>query len=176
MKQALNLTPSTTTVAPIDFNSAEQNFVDRITKGWATTNYDVILRILSEQFDSNRHMMSTTVSELVDSISYKIMCYHANIEIEKILAEPNLVNKPVNTKRLSFAKTQLSLGDLHYKVLDVVEKNPGLSRKEIAHRTGISLQSVCARVNELLNDDMLYVCGTKDDTDSSRTVQTLSRK
>jgi len=67
----------------------------------------------------------------------------------------------------------VNLSDKRKQVYDFIAGNPGLSRKQIAQKTGLLLQSICGRVNELVELDLIYVSGETFDTDTDRYVETL---
>lgn len=62
---------------------------------------------------------------------------------------------------------------LRQKVLGIIMAYPQLSRGEIAQRFGITLQSVCGRVNELLKVGEIKETGTRIDAFSRKTVYYL---
>ena len=77
------------------------------------------------------------------------------------------------TKQLSFKLTKPSLTGLRAEVLDYVRLHPDKSRYQIAEGLSRRVSSICARVNELCKDGLLYVSGTVVDEHTGMTVETV---
>jgi hypothetical protein len=78
-----------------------------------------------------------------------------------------------STKRQSYEQTKPCISVLHNRIRIILKNDPGLSRKEISLRAGISLSSACGRINELMKAGEVEKCGTKWDSESDRKVQIL---
>lgn len=59
------------------------------------------------------------------------------------------------------------------RVLEYIGRHPFSSRNDIAEGTGLRLASVCGRVDELLEDEVIEERGIKADPISGHTVKTL---
>ena len=65
------------------------------------------------------------------------------------------------------AKTQAE------KVLQTLNYQSGMTRSELAQATNYGINSVCGRVKELLDSDVIYVSGTRNCRVSGKLVEEL---
>ena len=65
------------------------------------------------------------------------------------------------------AKTQAE------KVLQTLNYQSGMTRSELAQATKYGINSVCGRVKELLDSDVIYVSGTRNCRVSGKLVEEL---
>lgn len=65
------------------------------------------------------------------------------------------------------AKTQAE------KVLQTLNYQSGMTRSELARATNYGINSVCGRVKELLDSDVIYVSGTRNCRVSGKLVEEL---
>jgi predicted DNA-binding transcriptional regulator len=96
--------------------------------------------------------------------------------LEEILATPEDIWVPGKnvTKATSYKLTKETLAGVQHAVYSALAKSgQPLSRNEIANATGIRIQSVCARVAELINAGLVRVVGTKWDEETCREVEIL---
>lgn len=83
-------------------------------------------------------------------------------------------HKTSETKGESYATTKLTASTVRdhvYKTLKA-SKTP-MSRREIAEAANISLQSVCGRVSELMNEGKIVSVDKQKDEETNRNVETL---
>ena len=62
----------------------------------------------------------------------------------------------LDTKKLSFLEIQEWLEPVQNMVFECIRQHPGISDREIAHRTGLELATVCGRRNKLANPAQLW--------------------
>jgi Winged helix-turn-helix DNA-binding len=165
----------------VDFDQQEKTFISKVMRGWEPENYEVYLDmvqdIIEKQFDCNRSLVTSEALSLVESIRFKIFDHRASYEIDQLLRNPNpsvLSGYKESTKVASFRKLA-HITKKHQLILDTLEVEPDLSRRELANKTGLRLQSVCGRVNELIGDGLVRVSGKSFDKSSGRDVETLSK-
>lgn len=60
------------------------------------------------------------------------------------------------------------------QILDALFMALPMSRAELARVTGLRLSSVCGRVNELIEEGRVIVCGTTYDATTARNVETVT--
>lgn len=65
------------------------------------------------------------------------------------------------------AKTQAE------KVLQTLNYQSGMTRSELAQATNYGINSICGRVKELLDSDVIYVSGTRNCMVSGKLVEEL---
>lgn len=65
------------------------------------------------------------------------------------------------------AKTQAE------KVLQTLNYQSGMTRSELAQATNYGINSICGRVKELLDSDVIYVSGTRNCRVSGKLVEEL---
>ena len=65
------------------------------------------------------------------------------------------------------AKTQVE------KVLQTLNYQSGMTRSELAQATSYGINSICGRVKELLDSDVIYVSGTRNCRVSGKIVEEL---
>lgn len=167
----------------IDFTKKELYFIERVTNRLRCSNYetylDLLLQIIKEKTDTSKTFVTNAAQKLVQDIEYKIASWRFDRELEYALINPNYgedvkASAYGHTKVESFNKlTHTTLSHLHTKILAALEEG-SFTRRELAERTDISVQSVCGRVNELIKSGQVYVNGTKWDADTQRSVQTLA--
>jgi DNA-binding MarR family transcriptional regulator len=118
-------------------------------------------------------MVPTAVVAMVEEILFKIMSHQADLEIEKMLKDPNYGKSGMNSKIQSFYR-MTNLTAKHVAILNLVQKHPELSRADIADRLNVPINRVTPRVLELIKMGKLKVTGTTYDHKTGRNVQTLS--
>lgn len=64
------------------------------------------------------------------------------------------------TQKLAYDEAQTRAGTTRATVYLFIKDNPGVSRRDIANQTGMLINSVCARVKELLTNGSVYESGT----------------
>lgn len=101
--------------------------------------------------------------------------------ISDTLTKADATNKPTSkptvksTKALSYEQFKEENGDsVAHLIYNHLNTNGFLSRREIATQLKLRLSSVCGRIAELEEAGLVYVCGTKLDTDSNRMVELIS--
>ncbi|WAC72082.1 hypothetical protein OU995_21295 [Roseateles sp. SL47] len=68
------------------------------------------------------------------------------------------------------------LGDAQRRVLEAMVPGQVYSRRDLEKLTGMRTGTVCGRVKELLDAQLLEVHGTKEDPESGVTVEALRLK
>lgn len=141
--------------------------------------YEMALKLIQNQLFGKGTLITTKGRQMLLSICEKIAFAQMDTEIENILAEAQeikLENKDVqieSTKVQSFKKVT-NFSERHQQIIEVLSRCPeGLSRNDISERTNIRLCSCTARVKELLDQNLIRVCGTKYDEKTDRVVQVL---
>lgn len=79
----------------------------------------------------------------------------------------------MSTRNESFAAIAQEIPPRQQEILNALFMTSGLSRAELANKTGMRLSSVCARVNELIEAGRVRVVGTTWDHDTKRNVETV---
>lgn len=79
----------------------------------------------------------------------------------------------MSTKRESYELSKPFLPRMNDTIVTAIASEGGLTRSEIAARTGIRLSSVCASVNLLIKEGVLQITGRRFDEDTERNVQVV---
>lgn len=125
----------------------------------------VLKVIIKERFDA----LAKVETNLSQTFTPKQAISNQLAKLEKKI-------KTKSTKAESLKKTHSYSAQVREKIYNFIKTYPDISRTELAQRLDIRIQSVTARVNELLCDDRIYESGTKTDADSNRQVKVLSVK
>lgn len=80
------------------------------------------------------------------------------------------------TSTAAFRAIENTLPQMDASILQIIRGNSGLTRVEIAERSGRRLSSVCGAANRLLKTGLVIVVGTKRDPQSRREVETLAAR
>jgi hypothetical protein len=169
-----------------NFTATEQYFINRTLNGLASPNIDVqhsmILNLCNDILENqDTTLVTDEAKKLIESITHKVLSYQLAKEIDDYLADPTGYEEKAkyereveeSTRSLSLKATLPNLSSLHLAIIDHLRNNPDISRRELSGATGISLQSCCARVRELIDGGMVKVSGRTYDQLTQRYVQTL---
>jgi|JI10StandDraft_1071094.scaffolds.fasta_scaffold912158_1 predicted transcriptional regulator len=70
----------------------------------------------------------------------------------------SLISK--TTQKLAYEEAFTNAGTTRATIYLFIKENDGVSRRQIAEDTGMLINSVCARVKELLSNGSVYESGT----------------
>src|SRR5574343_659515 len=170
---------------PIDFTPTESQFIHKTLDGYNSPNFDIkmsmIRKIINSMLQNPTLIISQQARDVIEQIQLNICMYQATEELHKILIDPNYENKAnyqseqANSIRVaSLNAIRPHTAYLYLKILDQLNSG-NLTRRELSERTGIRLSSVCARVNELIKDNLVSIYGTKWDSETNRNVELVGR-
>jgi len=169
----------------IQWTQQEQAFIDRFLGNYQPNNYDLYLdliqTVLDRQINKGLDLCDPSIKSLTDGIYLAIFDYRAGQAIESMLSDPSyIIKNPPNTRRMSTKAESYQrflddndLTQIHHCILSTLDECPAMSRTQISNHTGIRLQTICARVNELIKLGKIRVEGTIKDGGSHRNVETL---
>lgn len=78
------------------------------------------------------------------------------------------------TQKLAYEEAQTHSGTTRATVYLFIKENPGVSRRDVSNHTGLLINSVCARVKELLSNGSVYESGTTICSSTGKKVAVLS--
>lgn len=99
----------------------------------------------------------------------------ANAELMAVECMAIAYQKTVSSKAQSYNEFQRDYGKTkRFEVYEHLrnEEDPQ-SRQEIAYDMNYKMSTICGRINELIKDGYVVVCGSKEDPETKKTVQTL---
>lgn len=161
----------------MQFNRKEEIFIQRIMKPFEEITskkpelyHDFLEKVMSEQL---KGMLTSDARELIDGILFKIVMRRADMELEKVLTDPDYAEVAVeNTKAASYGKIR-NLTEKHEQILQVITKYPGICRRDLAQILNWPINRVTPRVRELIDSQRIVVSGTKWDFTTERCVESL---
>lgn len=161
----------------IDFDNKELRLITQTMRGVQTTNYsvylDILMSILNKRYSPTSSLVTSEATKMIEGIQLKIAEYQFDLEMEKFLTEPDY-GTTASTRLQSFKSlTMFELTQLHKRILDALLTKGHMSRRELAKETGIMLSSVCARVNELMEQGYIAVYDTAPCPLTNRKVEIL---
>lgn len=166
----------------IKLTDKEQTFLDK----FIDTNHihpgskiywDLAKKILSKMH--TEHLLGTSLVtakafEVAEEILFKIASVEADEFLEELLT---VAPKSKSTKAMSLDLIKKDKTCSITKIRSALASSEvPLSRKELSERTGLRLQSVCGRINEMVSDGSVVIADIKWDKDSCRNVETVRLK
>ena len=170
----------------LNLNPQEAEFVKRIQQPFAmliksNPQLEVdFLRKTLEQFQQG--IISTQARKVVEGILYKISMSLIEYEVEEMLSDDSYGQLPPtpdlsqSTIQMSHTKSQSRANLTAQLILNTLRTIPDViksSRTDIAHLTGLRIQTVTGAITPLIKEGKITITGTKYDLLSERLVQTL---
>lgn len=166
---------------PLSFTDDELTFLVEIDYGIDYNNYELSLnilnRIITNQLERLTSDEASKIAVLRD-MQFKIYDWLAASVVDKMISDPSYFKPKFTvpgfnkTKAISLREVRSTKSQCHSLIISKLKKRE-MTRKELAESTGLRIQSVCGRVNELLSSGEIEVVGTKWDSDTERKVEVL---
>jgi len=136
------------------------------------TYWDMVIKVLNNQLAPTK-LVTDDARALMDGILYKIVSAKFDDLVEGILSEP--LPEELNSNQIKAKSFRgVDASDKQKQIIEALKTSPHLSRSDLSEKLGWKINQVCPRVLELIEQGRIRVSGTKEDTESGRTVQTLA--
>lgn len=158
-------------------NTREQHLVNSFMKPFKIDNtcpvyWDLVTKVINQQLLAGP--ITDAANKMLHEIIFKIASAKFDQEFDKLFSEANAIDlevKEESTRAQSLKK--INVTENHREILSLLNKEPGLSRREIAETLGWHANRVTPRIKELLDLNEIKVLCVKYDSVTDRNVQSL---
>lgn len=161
----------------VQLNQREEHLVKSLMKPFSIDKTNPVYWELVTKVINNQLIESITTgpaNKMLHEIIFKIASVKFDQEFDKLFSEANAIPleaKEESTRAQSLKK--INVTENHREIMSLLNKQPGLSRREIAETLGWHANRVTPRVKELLDLNEIKVVSIKYDDVTDRNVQAL---
>lgn len=145
--------------------------IEAICQPGSPVYYDMAVKLINNQLFGNSTLVTNKGRQLLMGVVQKIAYAQMDEQLEDILS--GIEDVQIESTKSQSLKKVTNFTENHKQVVSMINKYPGISRRELADRLGWTINRVCPRVLELIELRKVQISGTKYDQVTGRDVESL---